>query len=99
MVVLCGLQIQETKQMKMQLGNSSSTSQLLTYRLNGPWVQDSPVNCNTAGVLSGVQTEARLTFNEIMPQVYDGKLTTQDAVDQLAASVNKAIENYNESIK
>ena len=39
-VVLCGLQIQETKQMKMQLGNSSSTSQLLTYRLNGPWVQD-----------------------------------------------------------
>ena len=62
-------------------------------------LKDSPVNCNTAGVLSGVQTEARLTFNEIMPQVYDGKLTTQDAVDQLAASVNKAIENYNESIK
>ena len=62
-------------------------------------LKDSPVNANTAGVLSGVQTEARLTFNEIMPQVYDGKLTTQDAVDQLAASVNKAIENYNESIK
>lgn len=62
-------------------------------------LKDSPVNCNTAGVLSGVQTEARLTFNEIMPQVYDGKLTTQDAVDQLAVSVNKAIENYNESIK
>ena len=37
-------------------------------------LKDSPVNCNTAGVLSGVQTEARLTFNEIMPQVYDGKL-------------------------
>lgn len=43
-------------------------------------LKDSPVNCNTAGVLSGVQTEARLTFNEIIPQVYDGKLTTQDAV-------------------
>ena len=65
----------------------------------GYQLKDSPVNCNTAGVLSGVQTEARLTFNEIMPQVYDGKLTTQDAVDQLAASVNKAIENNNESIK
>ena len=59
-------------------------------------LKDSPVNANTAGVLSGVQTEARLTFNELMPQVYEGKIT---GVDQLAASVNKAIENYNESIK
>lgn len=36
----CGLQIQATKLTKMQHGNSSSTSQLLMYRLNGPWVQD-----------------------------------------------------------
>ena len=36
----CGLQIQVTKLTKMQHGNSSSTSQLLMYRLNGPWAQD-----------------------------------------------------------
>lgn len=61
-------------------------------------LNDSPVNNFTAGVLSGVQTEARLTFNEIIPKLYDGGTTPQEAVDQLTAEVNKAIENYNASL-
>lgn len=62
-------------------------------------LKDSPVNTYTAGVLSGVQTEARLTFNELVPKLYSGEITSQDAVDQLAESVNAAIENYNASIE
>ena len=62
-------------------------------------LKDSPVNANTAGVLSGVQTESRLTFNELMPQVYEGKITPEEGVEQLASSVNSAIENYNASIE
>lgn len=61
-------------------------------------LNDSPVNNYTAGVLSGVQTEARLTFNEIIPKLYDGGITPQEAVDELASEVNKAIENYNASL-
>lgn len=60
-------------------------------------LNDSPVNNYTAGVLSGVQTESRLIFNEIIPQLYDGSLSPQDAVDQLASQVNAAVENYNAS--
>ena len=62
-------------------------------------LNDTPVNNYTAGVLSGVQTEARLVFNEVMQQVYDGKLTPEQAVTNLAEQVNKAIENYNASIQ
>lgn len=60
-------------------------------------LKDSPVNANTAGVLSGVQTESRLKFNELMPQVYSGDITPEEGVEQLAAAVNSAIENYNAS--
>ncbi len=62
-------------------------------------LNDTPVNNYTAGVLSGVQTESRLIFNDIMPQVYDGKLTPEEGVAELAKQVNAAIENYNASIK
>lgn len=62
-------------------------------------LNDTPVNLYTAGVLSGVQTESRLIFNDIMPQVYDGKLTPEEGVAELAKQVNAAIENYNASIK
>lgn len=58
-----------------------------------------PVNNYTAGVLSGVQTESRLIFNDVMPQVYDGKMTPEEGVAELAKQVNAAIENYNASIK
>lgn len=60
-------------------------------------LKDSPVNAYTAGVLSGVQTESRLKFNEIMPQVYSGELSPADGIAQLASAVNAAIENYNAS--
>lgn len=60
-------------------------------------LNDTPVNLYTAGVLSGVQTESRLIFNDIMPQVYDGKLTPAEGVAELAKQVNAAIENYNAS--
>lgn len=60
-------------------------------------LNDSPVNNYTAGVLSGVQTESRLIFNEIMPQIYDGSLSPEDGVAELAKKVNEAIENYNAS--
>lgn len=59
----------------------------------------SPVNGYTAGVLSGVATEARTIFNEAMEKTYDGTYTPQEAVDYLAGKVNSAIENYNASIK
>lgn len=62
-------------------------------------LNDTPVNLYTAGVLSGVQTESRLIFNDIMPQVYDGKMTPEEGVSELAKQVNAAIENYNASIK
>jgi sn-glycerol 3-phosphate transport system substrate-binding protein len=62
-------------------------------------LKDSPVNTYTAGVLSGVQTESRLIFNEIMPQVYDGSISVEDGVAQLASRVNEAIANYNASIQ
>lgn len=61
-------------------------------------LKETPVNNYTAGVLSGVQTESRLIFNEIMAQVYDGTVTVEDGVAQLAQRVNEAIENYNASI-
>ena len=60
-------------------------------------LNDTPANNYTAGVLSGVQTESRLIFNEIIPQLYDGSLSPQDAVDSLASQVNAAVENYNAS--
>ena len=60
-------------------------------------LNDTPANNYTSGVLSGVQTESRLIFNEIIPQLYDGSLSPQDAVDQLASRVNEAVENYNAS--
>lgn len=62
-------------------------------------LNDTPVNLYTSGVLSGVQTESRLIFNDIMPQVYDGKMTPEEGVAELAKQVNAAIENYNASIK
>lgn len=62
-------------------------------------LKDSPVNGYTAGVLSGVATEARTIFNEAMEKTYDGTYTPQEAVDYLAGKVNSAIENYNASIK
>lgn len=58
-----------------------------------------PVNNYTAGVLSGVQTESRLIFNEIIPQLYDGSMTPEDCVASLAEQVNAAIDNYNKSIQ
>ncbi|MGN0354124.1 MAG: ABC transporter substrate-binding protein [Muricoprocola sp.] len=62
-------------------------------------LKDSPVNNYTAGVLSGVQTESRLIFNEIMPQVYAGTMTTEEGVNELATKINSAIENYNASVQ
>lgn len=62
-------------------------------------LKDSPVSTYTAGVLSGVQTESRLIFNDLMAQVYDGKITPAEGVEQLASQVNSAIENYNASIE
>ena len=62
-------------------------------------LNDSPVNNYTAGVLSGVQTESRLVFNEIIPQLYDGSLSPEEAVTSLADQVNTSIENYNASIE
>ena len=62
-------------------------------------LNDSPVNNYTAGVLSGVQTESRLVFNEIIPQLYDGSLSPEEAVTSLADQVNTSIENYNASIQ
>src|SRR5699024_5808952 len=61
-------------------------------------LQESPVNNYTAGVLSGVQTESRLIFNEIIPELYDGNITPEEGVASLADQVNKAIENYNASV-
>lgn len=60
-------------------------------------LNDAPVNGYTAGVLSGVATEARILFNEAMEKTYNGEYTPQEAVDFLAESVNSAIENYNAS--
>lgn len=62
-------------------------------------LEDSPVNNYTAGVLSGVQTESRLIFNEIIPQIYDGSMTPEEGVADLAQQVNSAIENYNASLQ
>ncbi|MDO4514988.1 MAG: ABC transporter substrate-binding protein [Lachnospiraceae bacterium] len=62
-------------------------------------LKDSPVNNYTAGVLSGVQTESRLIFNEIMPQVYAGSMTPEEGVNELATKINSAIENYNASVQ
>ncbi|MCD7867515.1 MAG: ABC transporter substrate-binding protein [Clostridiales bacterium] len=62
-------------------------------------LNDSPVNTYTAGVLSGVQTEARLLFNEVIEQIYDGSMTPEEGVESLAADVNSAIENYNASLE
>ena len=61
-------------------------------------LNNSPVNNNTAGVLSGVQTESRLIFNEVIPQLYEHKLTVDEAVTELAKRVNEAITNYNASV-
>ena len=61
-------------------------------------LEESPVNNYTAGVLSGVQTESRLIFNEIIPDLYDGKITPEDGVASLAEQVNAAVENYNASV-
>lgn len=62
-------------------------------------LKDSAVNGYTAGVLSGVQTESRLVFNEVMPQIYDGSLTPEEGVAEMASQINAAIENYNASVK
>lgn len=62
-------------------------------------LKDSPVNNYTAGVLSGVQTESRLIFNEIMPQIYAGSMTPEEGVNELATKINSAIENYNASVQ
>lgn len=62
-------------------------------------LEDAPVNNYTAGVLSGVQTESRLLFNETMEQVYDNKLSPEEGVKELAEKVNEAIDNYNKSIQ
>ena len=60
-------------------------------------LKDSPINAYTAGVLSGVATESRLAFQDLVPLVYDGSLSPADATAQLAATANAAIENYNAS--
>jgi sn-glycerol 3-phosphate transport system substrate-binding protein len=62
-------------------------------------LKENPVNGYTAGVLSGVATEARTIFNEAMEKTYDGTYTPQQAVDYLAGKVNSAIQNYNASTK
>lgn len=62
-------------------------------------LKDTPVNGYTAGVLSGVATEARTLFNEAMEKTYDGTYTSEEAVNFLAEKVNAAITNYNSSTK
>lgn len=83
----------ETEEMKTYLEENPN----FTTAINQ--LNDSPVNNYTAGVLSGVQTESRLIFNDLMPQVYSGKMTSEEAVAELAKQVNAAIENYNASTK
>lgn len=62
-------------------------------------LRNSPVNISTAGVLSGVQTESRLIFNEVIQQLYEHKLTVDEAVAELATRVNEAITTYNASVQ
>ncbi|QQO08962.1 ABC transporter substrate-binding protein [Breznakiella homolactica] len=57
------------------------------------------VNNYTAGVSSAVQPEARSAFNKVIERMYDGELTPTQAVDQLAATINQALDDYNASIK
>lgn len=82
----------ETEEMKAYLEENPNFATAINQ------LNDTPVNNYTAGVLSGVQTESRQLFNEVMQQVYDGTMTPQEGVDTLAEKVNKAIENYNASI-
>jgi len=58
-----------------------------------------PVNKNTAGVLSGVATESRQTFQDYMEKVINGELKVDDAITKCAADVNSAISKYNASTK
>ena len=58
-----------------------------------------PINNYTAGGLIGVFPEARQTVEAAVEKYFAGGITAKQALDEAAASVTQAIEDYNDTIK
>ncbi|AIS51634.1 carbohydrate ABC transporter substrate-binding protein, CUT1 family [Thermoanaerobacter kivui] len=57
-----------------------------------------PINRATQGALIGVFPEARQTVEKAIEKVLQNQATPKQALDEAVQSINKAIENYNQTI-
>jgi sn-glycerol 3-phosphate transport system substrate-binding protein len=61
-------------------------------------LHSTPINRATQGALIGVFPEARQTVEKAIEKVLQNQATTKQALDEAVNSINKAIENYNQTI-
>ncbi len=52
---------------------------------------------NQSGALLGVLTEARATIEENIEKVLNNELTTKKAIENIAKTINTALDKYNKA--
>lgn len=61
-------------------------------------LHSTPINRATQGALIGVFPEARQTVEKAIEKVLQNQATPKEALDEAVKSINKAIENYNQTV-
>lgn len=62
-------------------------------------LHDSPLNNVTAGAKVGVMAELRQIWQENMDLYLQGAFSTEEALEEMASAGNRAISNYNATVK